>query len=228
MSTLKSPSLKRNHTITIPTSISAKLNAMAKEKTLKQDISLICSEDTYHVMFVWYFLSRDPLIYINTARNPGTFWEFHENRQCDAHGTVQEAWYVPPQPYEPCRKSTSSERYSHCKSPGTMLMQLHHDIYFGFSPESRSPASPKMEKSVECLFIDTFLENFKNATSILSLLAFGGITELEMTYATLNIKIYHQWLYLKDYLSPLLAEKRCGVWYLSSARVRNALMSTIN
>ena len=28
-------------------------------------------------------------------------------------------------------------------------------------------------------------------------------------------------------LIALLAEKRCGVWYLSSARVRNALMRTI-
>ena len=106
-------------------------------------------------------------------------------------------------------------------------MQLHHDIYRGHSHEDRPPASPKIQKSVGCLFIDTFLGKFKNATSILSLLAFGGITELEMTYATLNIKIYHQWLYMKDYLSPLLAKKKCGVWYLSSARVRSALMSTI-
>ena len=96
----------------------------------------------------------------------------------------------------------------------------------GFSPEA-DLRRHQNGKSVECLFIDTFLEKFKNATSILSLLAFGGITELEMTYATLNIKIYHRWLYMKDYLSPLLAKKKCGVWYLSSARVRSALMSTI-
>ena len=117
--------------------------------------------------------------------------------------------------------------YAPFKSPDSLLMKVRVDEYDNLDIEE--PVEKAPEKSPAVVLLEKFIKKYPPAKHILALLlvSTNGVTELEMTYATLEMKAYHDWLEIKDHLSPIIAEKICGVWYILSFHIRAELISLI-